>query len=65
MAAVLDELQWDGVIASLAGDDVIFLVVRSEAEQSRKRPKGVAGELYRKMEDLLYGQRGDFGCLRN
>src|SRR5690554_2098712 len=34
VAAVLDELQWEGVIASLAGDDVIFLVVRSEAEQS-------------------------------
>jgi len=56
VAAVLDELQWDGVIATLAGDDVIFLVVRSEAEQNLERPRGTAGELYRKLEELLYGQ---------
>jgi transcriptional regulator of arginine metabolism len=56
VAAVLDDLKWEGVIASLAGDDVIFLVVRTEGEQNQKRPKGIAGELYRKLEELLYGQ---------
>lgn len=55
VAAVLDELEWDGVVATLAGDDVILLVVRDDAEVHLKRPKGVAGKLYKQLEDLLNG----------
>jgi len=56
VAAVLDELEWDGVVASLAGDDVILLVVRDEAEKNLARPKGIAGKLYQRLEDLLFGR---------
>lgn len=53
VAAILDDLEWEGVVATLAGDDVIILVIRSESEAELERPKGLAGELYHRLEELL------------
>ncbi len=53
VAAVLDELEWPGVAGTLAGDDVIVLIVRSEAEQDQQRPPGQAGILYERLLELL------------
>ncbi len=57
VAAVIDDLEWEGVVASLAGDDVILLVVRSEVNAKQGRPQGLVGELYTKLEDLLHRVR--------
>lgn len=51
VAAVLDELEWPGVAGTLAGDDVIVLIVRSHGEE--ERPQGLAGELYDRLLELL------------
>lgn len=53
VAAIIDDLEWDGVVATLAGDDVIILVVRREEEQDLEKPQGIAGELYERLEELL------------
>ncbi len=53
VAAVLDELEWEGVVATLAGDDTIILVVKNEEELHLKRPKGLAGKLYTQLEELF------------
>ena len=31
VCAAMDSMQWDGVVATLAGDDTIFILVRNEA----------------------------------
>lgn len=53
VAAVLDELEWEGVAATLAGDDVIILIVRPEEQRDWERPPGQAGLLYEKLLGLL------------
>lgn len=53
VAAILDELEWEGVVASLAGDDVILLIVRREDEMDQEQPRGLVGKLYRQLEELL------------
>ncbi len=53
VAAVLDDLEWEGVVATLAGDDVIMLVVRIEEENELQRPRGLAGDLYQRLEELM------------
>lgn len=53
VAAVLDELEWEGVAGTIAGDDVIVLIVRSEEDKKYTRPLGQAGILYERLEDLL------------
>lgn len=53
VAAVLDDLEWEGVVATLAGDDAIILIIRNENERYLERPVGLAGELYRQLEQLL------------
>lgn len=53
VAAVIDDLDWEGVVATLAGDDVIILVVRAESETELERPRGLSGELYHRLEELL------------
>jgi len=53
VAAVLDELEWEGVVGTLAGDDVIVLIVRTEDEQELQRPSGRVGILYDRLMELL------------
>lgn len=53
VAAALDDLDWDGVVASLAGDDVIILVIRERSEEHLNRPSGIAGQLYQRLEELM------------
>lgn len=53
VAAVLDELEWEGVVATLAGDDTIILIVRNEEDMHLTRPRGLAGELYAQLEELF------------
>lgn len=53
VAAIIDDLEWDGVVATLAGDDVIILVVKVEEEQGLEKPLGLAGQLYERLQDLL------------
>ena len=53
VAAILDDLEWEGVVATLAGDDVIILVIRAEEEEHLTRPTGLVGDLYQRLEELL------------
>lgn len=53
VAAVLDELEWPGVVGTIAGDDVIILIVRSTEDETLDRPKGNAGLLYERLQLLL------------
>lgn len=55
VAAVIDELEWPELVGSVAGDDVILLLVRSEEEQELLRPKGQAGKVYDRILKLLEG----------
>ncbi|HHT72739.1 MAG TPA: arginine repressor [Firmicutes bacterium] len=55
VAAVLDELEWPEVVGSIAGDDVILLLVRSEEEELLARPPGRAGKVYDRLVDLMEG----------
>lgn len=55
VAAVLDELQWPEVVGSIAGDDVILLLVRPEGEEHLDRPRGRAGQIYDRLVELMEG----------
>ncbi len=53
VGAVIDELNWEGVVGTLAGDDVFLIIVRSEDERHMKRPPGKAGEIFDRLQELM------------
>ncbi len=55
VAAVIDELEWPELVGSIAGDDVILLLVRPDEEKELTRPKGLAGKVYDRILSLMEG----------
>ncbi|NMA61527.1 MAG: arginine repressor [Firmicutes bacterium] len=55
VAAVIDELQWPEMIGSIAGDDSILIVTRSEGEGTLSEPTGPTGEVYARIREIMEG----------
>lgn len=55
VAAIIDELEWPELVGSIAGDDVILLMVRPEEEEKMRRPQGRTGVVFDRLMDLLEG----------
>lgn len=53
VAAIIDELEWPGMLGSIAGDDSILIVTHDETK--RTKPTGSTGEIYSRIKELLEG----------
>lgn len=54
VAATIDALDWPEVLATLAGDDTILVVV-AQPEAMEKEPEGPVGELLQRFRELMFG----------
>jgi transcriptional regulator of arginine metabolism len=55
VAAVIDELEWPEMIGSIAGDDSILILTRSDNEAELSEPTGPTGEVYSRIQELMEG----------
>lgn len=55
VAAIIDEMEWSGMIGSIAGDDSILLITRTEKDEQKHRPLGITGRIFDKIQALLEG----------
>lgn len=52
VAAIIDELEWPEMIGSIAGDDSI-LILSAASEPKPDKPKGAAGVLFTRIQELV------------